>query len=91
MANPTYTAEEAPTGDRGGPGTTWFKPSTHQFFVWSGGGWVISQDGLNAVEVDDLTITTSVTSDGDEGITGNYSNPTRISVKNGIVTRIDVA
>lgn len=49
------------------------------------------EEGFAALQIAALTITGSVTSDGDEGISGNYTNPTRITVKNGIVTRIDVA
>ncbi len=47
------------------------------------------EDGFDALEVAALTITDSIVSDGDEGITGNFTNPTRITVKNGIVTRVD--
>lgn len=67
----------------------WLKPSdgTWHTYNTSTGEW----DMVGAVEIADLTVTGSVTSDGDEGITGNFTNPTRITVKNGIVTRIDVA
>lgn len=91
MANPTYTSETPPGEDRGGSGTTWFKPSTHQFYTWSGGGWVLTQDGLNTVEIDDLLITNSIESDGQEGITGEYEGTfKKVKVVNGIIVEFEV-
>lgn len=48
--------------------------------------------GFVALEVASLTITDSTISDGQEGVTGNYQGMiTRIRIKNGIVTGVELA
>ncbi len=49
-------------------------------------------DGFPELEVATLTVTGSITSDGQEGLTGNYEGEiTRVRIKNGIITGIELA
>jgi hypothetical protein len=48
-------------------------------------------DGFAALEVAALTITDSVTSDGEEGITGEYEGTfKKVKIKNGIITELEL-
>lgn len=69
----------------------WLKPSTGVWYNYDAdtSQWV--EVGHLHPTLGDIEFEGTITVDGDEGITGNYTNPTRITVKNGIVTRIDVA
>lgn len=90
MANATYTSESEPAGN-GGPGIRWYKPSTHEWYTWAGGAWVIDQDGFDFVKIADLTVSGSVTSDGETGLTGEYEGTfKKIKVVNGIITEFEL-
>ncbi len=91
MANATYTAEDAPTGV--GPGCRWYQPSTGQWRAYnaSTGQWDLEQDGFDSLKIAELAIDGSVTSGGEEGLTGEYEGTLKkITVENGIVTEIEV-
>ncbi len=91
MPNQTYTSETPPSEERGGSGTRWYKSSTHQWYSWSGGAWVLAQDGFDAVKVADLEITGSCTSGGDAGITGEYEGTfKKVKIENGIITEFEI-
>jgi hypothetical protein len=50
------------------------------------------EEGFAALQIAALTITDSIVSDGQEGVTGNYQGTiTRIRIKNGIVTGVELA
>ena len=91
MPNQTFTSETPPGGERGGTGTRWYKPSTHQWYTWSGGAWTLAQDGFEGVKVADLTITGSCTSGDDAGITGEYEGTfKKIRIKNGVIIEFEL-
>ncbi len=93
MPNQTFTSETPPGGERGGIGTRWYKPSTHQWYTWSGGAWVSDQDGFDALKVTDLSILDggSLTAGDDPGITGTFEGTfKKIKIKNGIITEFEV-
>ncbi len=72
----------------------WYRPDTGEWRTYNASTeeWDLDQDGFNVLKVGDLTISGSCTSDGDAGITGTYTGTiNRISIKNGIVTGLELA
>ncbi len=69
----------------------WLKPSTGAWHNYDAATSQWVEVAHLHPTLGDIEFTGTITADGEEGITGNFTNPTRISVKNGIVTRIDEA
>lgn len=81
MANATFTSESPPTGV--GPATQWYQPSTGQWRTYSGGQWVLSQDGFDSLKVGGVPIVT--------GLTGEFEGVfKKIKIENGIIIEFEV-
>ncbi len=71
----------------------WYKPDTAEWYTYNLNttSWDIEFAGFASLSIADLTITSSVISNGQSGLTGEFEGTfKKIKIENGIITEFEV-